>query len=81
MRYRGDSMEHQESTSPGQRQQRTRGMLEECGALIEDGHFVYASGDHGPGWIAKDVINMNQILFIMQLSIYLRQMIKVNLGK
>jgi len=34
-------------------------MLEECGALIEDGHFVYASGDHGPGWIAKDIINMD----------------------
>ena len=34
-------------------------MLESCGALITDGHFVYASGEHGPGWIAKDTINMD----------------------
>lgn len=37
----------------------TRLMLESCGALITDGHFVYASGEHGPGWIAKDIINMD----------------------
>ena len=59
MMYRGDSMEHGKSTSAGERQQRTRRMLEECGALIDDGHFVYASGEHGPGWIAKDIINMD----------------------
>ena len=34
-------------------------MLESCGALIEDDHFVYASGEHGPGWIAKDIVNMD----------------------
>ena len=37
----------------------TRRMLESCGALIEHDHFVYASGEHGPGWIAKDIINMD----------------------
>ena len=37
----------------------TRSMLESCGALIENDHFVYASGEHGPGWIAKDIINMD----------------------
>lgn len=35
----------------------TRRMLDGCGALITDDHFVYASGEHGPGWIAKDIIN------------------------
>ncbi|MAB83837.1 MAG: phosphoribosyltransferase [Phycisphaerae bacterium] len=35
----------------------TRRLLDDCGALITDGHFVYASGEHGPGWIAKDIIN------------------------
>lgn len=37
----------------------TRRIIENCGALIEDDHFVYASGDHGNGWIAKDVINLD----------------------
>jgi len=55
----GASMEHGKSSSHSDRQQRIRRMLEECGALIEDDHFVYASGQHGPGWIAKDVINMD----------------------
>jgi orotate phosphoribosyltransferase len=34
-------------------------MLESCGALIQQDHFVYASGEHGPGWIAKDIVNMD----------------------
>lgn len=34
-------------------------MLESCGALIEHDHFVYVFGQHGPGWIAKDIINMD----------------------
>ena len=34
-------------------------MLEDCGALITDDHFVYASGEHGPGWIAKDIVNLD----------------------
>ena len=38
---------------------RTRRIVESCGALIQNDHFVYASGEHGPGWIAKDVINLN----------------------
>ena len=41
------------------RRSATRSMLESCGALIQDDHFVYASGEHGPGWIAKDIINMD----------------------
>ncbi|MCH2134670.1 MAG: hypothetical protein MK116_13075 [Phycisphaerales bacterium] len=41
------------------RQAETRTIIEACGALIEDDHFVYASGDHGNGWIAKDIINLD----------------------
>ena len=36
----------------------TRKILESSGTLIENDHFVYASGDHGSGWIAKDLINL-----------------------
>ena len=44
---------------PGQsRQQATRIILESSGTLIENDHFVYASGDHGSGWVAKDLINL-----------------------
>ena len=39
-------------------QQATRKILESSGTLIENDHFVYASGDHGSGWIAKDLINL-----------------------
>ena len=45
--------------SESNRSTRTRQLLDECGALITDGHFVYASGEHGSGWIAKDIINTN----------------------
>jgi len=38
-------------------QQATRRILESSGTLIENDHFVCASGDHGSGWIAKDLIN------------------------
>lgn len=31
-------------------------LLREWGALLEDDHFVYISGQHGSGWIDKDVI-------------------------
>ena len=41
------------------RQMETREMLTECGALITDGHFVYACGSHGSGWIAKDLVNLD----------------------
>ena len=41
------------------RQAETRTIIEACGALIEDDHFVYASGHHGNGWIAKDIINLD----------------------
>ena len=40
-------------------QQETRQILTNCGALIMDDHFVYASGDHGSGWIAKDLVNLD----------------------
>jgi orotate phosphoribosyltransferase len=34
----------------------TLSILAECRAVLSDDHFVYISGDHGSGWIAKDVI-------------------------
>ena len=40
-------------------QSETRAILTECGALITDGHFVYACGSHGSGWIAKDLVNLD----------------------
>lgn len=37
----------------------TRSILEAAGAILSDDHFVYISGDHGSGWIDKDVIFVN----------------------
>jgi orotate phosphoribosyltransferase len=37
----------------------TRQILTDCGALLTEDHFVYASGDHGAGWIALDLLKMN----------------------
>ena len=37
----------------------TRKILTDCGALLMEDHFVYASGDHGAGWIAKDLVNVD----------------------
>jgi orotate phosphoribosyltransferase len=34
----------------------TRQILVACHALLANDHFVYISGDHGSGWVAKDVI-------------------------
>jgi orotate phosphoribosyltransferase len=34
----------------------TREILVACQALLANDHFVYISGDHGSGWVAKDVI-------------------------
>lgn len=34
----------------------TRTMLVDSKAILANDHFVYISGDHGSGWIAKDVI-------------------------
>ena len=31
-------------------------ILRESGALIENDHFVYISGEHGSGWIDKDAV-------------------------
>ena len=47
---------------PTTRSERTRRMLEACGALITDDHFVYASGEHGPGWIAKDISAIDRVV-------------------
>ena len=44
--------------STKQRQEMTRKILESSGTLIKNDHFVYASGDHGSGWVAKDLINL-----------------------
>ncbi len=35
----------------------TRTIIEDCGVLIEDDHFVHTSGHHGNGWITRDIIN------------------------
>lgn len=35
----------------------TRQILARSHAIIENDHFVYDSGEHGSGWIDKDVIN------------------------
>ena len=40
-------------------QQETRKILVDCGALINDDHFVYSCGNHGSGWIAKDLVNLD----------------------
>jgi orotate phosphoribosyltransferase len=37
----------------------TRQILAECRALLANDHFVYISGDHGSGWVDKDVIFVN----------------------
>jgi orotate phosphoribosyltransferase len=34
----------------------TADLLREWGALLEGDHFVYISGQHGSGWIDKDVV-------------------------
>lgn len=34
-------------------------IMKATGALLSDDHFVYISGDHGSGWIDKDVIYPN----------------------
>src|SRR5262245_2264773 len=36
--------------------QETFQILLEAGAILENDHFVYISGDHGSGWIDKDAI-------------------------
>jgi orotate phosphoribosyltransferase len=36
--------------------QETLGLLTEAGAILENDHVVYISGDHGSGWIDKDAI-------------------------
>jgi len=40
----------------GDRAQETRRILDASRSIIEDDHFAYVSGDHGAGWIAKDLI-------------------------
>jgi orotate phosphoribosyltransferase len=36
--------------------QATLELLLQSGAILQDDHFVYISGDHGSGWIDKDAI-------------------------
>lgn len=43
-------------SSPTSPAAETREILVECQALLSNDHFVYISGDHGCGWVAKDVI-------------------------
>lgn len=38
------------------RSARTREIFHDAHALLDDDHFVYVSGDHGSGWIAKDLV-------------------------
>jgi orotate phosphoribosyltransferase len=38
------------------RAHRTREILEDSQAIITGDHFVYVNGDHGDGWVAKDLI-------------------------
>lgn len=47
------------SEQAGRYAERTRQILVEAGAIIEHDHFVYDSGQHGSGWIDKDVVNEN----------------------
>ena len=37
--------------------ERTTVILDGAGALLEDDHFVYVNGEHGSGWVDKDVLN------------------------
>lgn len=48
--------------STKQRQGITRTILEMSGTLIDNDHFVYASGDHVSGWVAKNLINLRSEL-------------------
>jgi orotate phosphoribosyltransferase len=36
--------------------QETLELLQQAGAVLQNDHFVYISGDHGSGWIDKDAI-------------------------
>lgn len=38
------------------RRQATREILLQCGAILQNDHFVYVNGQHGSGWIDKDAI-------------------------
>ena len=60
-----------------QTQQATRKILESSGTLIDNDHCVYASGDHGAGWVAKDLINLRPEL-AYQLGQLLGQEVKNN---
>jgi len=34
----------------------TRRIFDDAGAILEGDHFVYIAGDHGSGWVDKDVV-------------------------
>ncbi len=42
--------------TPQERAERADQILADSGAVLHGDHFVYINGDHGDGWIAKDVI-------------------------
>ena len=44
------------STTPAPSPADAEAILRESGALLEDDHFVYISGQHGSGWIDKDAV-------------------------
>lgn len=31
-------------------------ILRDSNTLLDGGHFVYISGDHGAGWVNKDIL-------------------------
>jgi orotate phosphoribosyltransferase len=55
--------------------EQTLGLLAQSGALLENDHFVYISGDHGSGWIDKDAIYPHTER-IEQLSRRLAQLVR-----
>lgn len=47
-----------------------RRLLLEAGAILENDHFVYVTGEHGSGWVDKDVVYLRPAR-IAQLSDWL----------
>lgn len=45
-------------TVTDRRQQRVMRIISDAGALIQGGHFVYTSGDHGDTYVAKQKLTM-----------------------
>ena len=58
--------------TPSSAETETLQIISSCGALLLEDHFVYASGDHGSGWIAKDLVSIRPAL-TMRLGALLAQ--------